>query len=134
MVVPVEDDGSLLLVNQYRYLVERESLEFPCGGVKPGATHEQTAREELAEETGRAAATLTLVGRFVPMNGVSDELCHVYVARGLTPEAEAEPDDTEEFELVRLRPDEVEARMNRGEIWDGMTLAAWCLARGRLDP
>ena len=52
MVIPVAADGRLLLVNQFRYLMRRESLEFPCGSVKEGATHERTAREELAEETG----------------------------------------------------------------------------------
>ena len=96
--------------------------------------HEQTARDELAEEAGRTAADLALVGRFVPMNGVTDEVCHVYVARGLALATAAEPDDTEEVEIVRLPPDEVEARIGTGEIWDGMTTAAWCLARRRLDP
>ena len=133
MIIPVEDDGTLLLVNQYRYLLGRESLEFPCGGVKTGATHEQTARDELAEEVGRAATELALAGRFVPMNGVTDEMCHVYIARGLTPSTEAERDDTEEFEILRLRSDDVEARIASGEIWDGMTIAGWCLARARLD-
>jgi ADP-ribose pyrophosphatase len=133
MIIPVENDGTLLLVNQYRYLLGRESLEFPCGGVKTGATHEHTARDELAEEVGRAATELTLAGRFVPMNGVTDEVCHVYIARGLTPSVEGERDDTEEFEILRLRPDEVEARIASGEIWDGMTIAGWCIGRARLD-
>jgi len=47
MVVPIVGDGSMLLVNQYRYLVGRESMEFPCGSVKEGSTHEETARHEL---------------------------------------------------------------------------------------
>ncbi len=134
MIVPVEGDGSLLLVNQYRYLLARESLEFPCGSVKEGATHEETAHAELAEEAGRSAADLTLVGSFVPMNGVSDETCRVYLARGLGACTTGEPDETEEFEILRLRPAEVERRIASGEIWDGMTIAAFCLARSRLAP
>ncbi len=51
------------------------------------------------------------------MNGASDEVYHVYVVRRLTPAAEAESDDTEAFEPVRLRPDEVEARIRSGAIW-----------------
>jgi hypothetical protein len=54
------------------------------------------------------------------MNGASDEVYHVYVVRRLTPAAEAESDDTEAFELVRVRADEVEARIRSGAIWDGM--------------
>jgi ADP-ribose pyrophosphatase len=131
MVVPVEADGRVLLVNQYRYLLDRESLEFPGGGVKEGSTHEAAARAELAEEVGRTAATLEPVGTFNPFNGVTDEMCRVFLARGLRP-VEAAPDETEEFEVLALAPAEIDARIRSGEIWDGMTLAAWCLARGLL--
>jgi 8-oxo-dGTP pyrophosphatase MutT (NUDIX family) len=134
MVVPIADTGELLLVNQYRYLAERESLEFPCGGVKDGATHEQTARAELAEETGHGASQLDLVGRFNPYSGMTDEMCHVYIARGLYPTQGAEPDETEELELRALSADEVAARIHGGDIWDGMTIAAWHLVTSRLAP
>lgn len=50
MVIPVADDGTLLLVRQYRYTGNRDSIEFPCGGLKDGAGFEETARAELAEE------------------------------------------------------------------------------------
>src|SRR5437870_4280953 len=70
MIVPVIPDGRLLLVNQYRYLRGRESLEFPCGGVKEGSSFEETARLELAEETGYQADDLQPAGEFNPYNGV----------------------------------------------------------------
>jgi ADP-ribose pyrophosphatase len=129
MVVPVAASGKLLLVNQYRYLVERESLEFPGGGVPDGATPEAAARAELAEETGQAARDLTLAGRFNPYNGVTDEMCHVFLARGLRPAAGAAPDETEELETRELSPAEIDAAIRSGAIWDGMTMAAWCLVR-----
>ena len=132
MVVPVAADGRLLLVNQYRYLLDRESLEFPGGGVKPGQPAEEAARAELAEEAGVAAGELVHVGRFDPYNGVTDELCELYVARGLTPEPHAVPDETEALEVVPLEVAAFEARIASGEIWDGMTLAAWCLARAHV--
>ena len=129
MVVPVADDGRLLLVNQYRFLLDRESIEFPGGGVKPGQTPEEAARAELAEEAGVTARELVFLGRFNPYNGVTDELCHLYVARGLVPDPHARPDETEELELAPMTPAELDARIAAGEIWDGMTLAAWCWAR-----
>jgi ADP-ribose pyrophosphatase len=138
MVIPVADDGRLLLVNQYRFLLDRESLEFPGGGVKPGQRPEEAARAELAEEGGVIARELEHVGRFNPYNGVTDEMCDLYVARGLSPAQGARPDETEELELAPMTPEELEARIARGEIWDGMTLAAWCVAgaywRGRGGP
>ncbi len=131
MIVPVLDDGRLLLVNQYRYLRERESLEFPCGGMKEGSTPEGTARLELAEETGFQAGELVQAGEFNPYNGVTDEICHVFIARDLTP-ARSSKDETEEFEYKYISPQEVDVLMSSGKIWDGMSLAAWILVRSSL--
>ena len=132
MVVPVRDDGKLLLVNQYRYLLDRESLEFPCGGVKDGSSYLETAVHELAEETGFSSADLRCVGEYDPYNGVTDEICRVYIARDLRA-VDAHGDETEEFESVILSPDELEAMIKAGGIWDGMTLAAWALVRHSLS-
>ena len=132
MVVPVADDGSLVMVWQYRFLVQRESIEFPGGGVRSGASHEQAARSELAEETGLGASRLNLLGRFNPFNGMTDEMCHVFLARDLHPAAGALPDKTEELEVLRLAPGDLDARIRDGVVWDGMTIAAWHLARLRL--
>ncbi|MGA9116475.1 MAG: NUDIX hydrolase [Bacteroidota bacterium] len=133
MVVPVLADGSLLLVNQYRYLRARESLEFPCGSVKEGAGYEDTAVQELAEETGYRAGRLQSAGSFNPYNGVTDEICRVYLAHDLR-KTGGEPDPTEEFELVPLAPHSLEEKIRSGMVWDGMTIAAWHLVRHLLDP
>ena len=132
MIVPVDDAGRILMVNQYRYLNDRESLEFPCGSVKPGSNYEATAALELAEETGSKASSLLRAAEFNPCNGVTDEICRVYVARGLSP-APAPKDPTEEFELHALKPGDVDSRIASGEIWDWMTLAAWSIVRNRLE-
>ena len=131
MVIPVLADQRLVLVNQYRYLHQKESLEFPCGSVKDGHDYQQTARLELAEETGLQAARLEYVGRFWPYNGVPDEICQVFIARELSG-TRAEPDTTEEFELVVYSRQQLEDAINRNEIWDGMSLSAWTLARAQI--
>jgi ADP-ribose pyrophosphatase len=132
MVIPVLPDGRLLLVNQYRYLAGKESLEFPCGSVKDGSTHDRTAWEELAEETGYSAKAMFQVGEFNPYNGVTDEMCRVYVARDLAFVGGA-PEETEEFELVMLSPSELEAQIGSGVVWDGMSVAAWGIAHSKID-
>jgi ADP-ribose pyrophosphatase len=128
MVIPLCDDGRILLVNQYRYLVERESIEFPCGGVKDGTTYEETAQLELEEETGHAASRWNVVGEFNPYNGITNEMCRVFLAQQLR-ETAPRPEETEEFELLRKAPGEIDTMIQNQIIWDGMTLAAWCLAK-----
>ncbi len=128
LIVPVHADGRLVFVNQFRYLCERESLEFPCGGVKDGHTYDDTATQELEEEAGLIAREWMVAGEFNPYNGVTNEICRVYIARELS-SVPSKPDETEEFEILRLTPEEVEARMISGVIWDGMTLAAWSIVR-----
>ena len=131
MVIPILDNGKMVLVKQYRYLANRESLEFPCGSVKPDSTNDDTARDELAEETGFEARKLTCVAEFNPYNGVTDEMCKVYIARDLT-SMKSHRDETEEFEQVCLSRLELEEKIRTDEIWDGITLAAWALVRHRI--
>jgi ADP-ribose pyrophosphatase len=124
MVIPESDDGRLLLVRQYRYTGKRDSIEFPCGGLKDGSTYDETAHEELVEETGFESGRLEEVGAFNPCNGLVDEICRVYIARDLR--------HVESIELVHLTAQEVDALIQDGTIWDGMTIAAWAIGRSRL--
>jgi len=131
MIVPVDGDGRLILVNQYRYLCDRESVEFPCGGVKEGKTFDEMAAIELEEETGYRSNELIRIGEFNPYNGVTNEVCAVYIATSLYQTA-SKPEATEEFELVVCTPDELDEMIRENRIWDGMTLAAWLLARDEI--
>jgi len=131
MVVAVDDEARLLLVRQYRYTGNRDSLEFPCGGVKDGSSHDQTAQKELVEETGFVPGQIEPAGEFNPCNGLVDEICRVYIARNLR-YVGARPDETESFELVRLTIEEMDELIRNGTIWDGMTLAAWAIAKPKL--
>ncbi|MCK9409734.1 MAG: NUDIX hydrolase [Bacteriovoracaceae bacterium] len=128
MIVPVTQDGKILLVNQYRYLSDKESIELPCGGVKEGKSHEEMAHIELEEETGYCATQLRAIAEFNPFNGVTNETCKVFLASGLV-QTTAVPDVTEEFEIVYKTPEEIEALIQTNTIWDGMTIAAWGLVR-----
>ena len=131
IIIPVLDDGTLVMVRQYRYLCDEESLEFPCGGVKAGSDYLSTATAELEEEAGYKAAELTLAGQFNPFNGVTNEICRVYIARSLT-HVGSKPEVTEEFEHLLLKPAAIDERIGTGEIWDGMTIAAWSIGRPKI--
>jgi ADP-ribose pyrophosphatase len=130
MVVPLLSDGRVLALNQYRYLAGRESIEFPCGSVQEGSDYDATARKELLEETGYLADSMTAVGEFNPYNGVTDEMCRIYLARGLR-HIGAEPEETEEFEMVPMLPHEFDERIRTGIVWDGMSIAGWHLIRAK---
>jgi ADP-ribose pyrophosphatase len=125
-VIPELEDGRIALLRQFRYLNQRESLEFVGGGMKQGKSHEEMAREELLEEAGYEAGALVKLGWFNPMNGATDEECHVFLAKGLKA-GEARPESSEEFEAVIVTKDELSGLIRTGEIWDGMTLAAFAL-------
>lgn len=127
MIVPILDDGRLGLIKTYRCLFDRWSIEFPGGAVKDGQAFEQAARAELQEEAGLTAQELINIAEFCPWNGVSTEVCRVFLARGLQ-KFEAEKNPQEEIEFMPRRLDEIDDLVRRNEIWDGQTLAVWALA------
>lgn len=130
MVIPVLPDGRIAMVLQHRYLMDRQSIEFPCGGRKNGEIPEETAKKELLEETGFITDELTKVGSFQALNGFVDDECHIFVA-SIEEQTKQSLDDTEEIEVLFRRPDEIDAMVKRNDIWDGQTLAAWALVHNR---
>lgn len=131
MVIPVTDEKKILMIRQYRYLNRKFSLEFPCGGVKPGLSAEENAMKELQEEAGCRAGFLSQIGFFAPFTGAADEICHLFLGEKLSP-APLPPDFTEDFSIHHLTLDDIQKYIDDNEIWDGLTLAAWALAKNRL--
>lgn len=131
ILVPVLDSDSVVMIRIRRLSLDRVLLEFPAGTLTPGEDPHVCATRELSEETGYRAATLEPVGRFYPATGMSDDLMHVYVARGLSPgEADLEDDEFIEPEVVPVR--EIDAMIASGTLVDGKSITAWTLARGAL--
>ena len=128
MIIPVTPSKNILLVNQYRYLNQEESLEFPCGAIESNLSAKKNAIKELREETGYDCKTLNFIGEFSPFSGVCDEMCSVFIADQLFKNSLL-PDMTEEFELIELSMNEIEEKIENGLIWDGMTMAAWIMAK-----
>jgi ADP-ribose pyrophosphatase len=121
--LPIFDDGSVMLVRQYRYPIKRLSLEIPAGRIEPGQTPLETARRELEEEIGYKASKLELISEFYPTPGYCEEKLFVYLATGLTQTGQ-KLDFDEEIELVRMSLSDARALVNSGEIDDSKTIIA----------
>jgi 8-oxo-dGTP pyrophosphatase MutT (NUDIX family) len=124
--IPVFDDGSTVLVRVHRYLLGTDLWEFPIGGMRPGDDPLHVARAELHEEAGLLASAWTELGRFAPYKGVSTEVCHVFLARGLT----TVPQRLEASERItahRLPFAAARARLLEQPLADGQSLAALML-------
>lgn len=125
MIIPKLEE-KFIFTKQYRYLNQRLSVEFPGGGAKPELTPLENAKSELLQETGYFANELRQIGIFNPCNGLTDEICHVFLADKLI-KMEQNLDESEEIEIILLTEEEVLEKIKSGEIWDGMTLASWSL-------
>jgi 8-oxo-dGTP pyrophosphatase MutT (NUDIX family) len=130
-VVPCFEDGSILLVGQYRYSISRYSWEIPEGGGHGDEKPVQIARRELLEETGYRARRMRKLGLFHTSNSFTDETAHLFLATGLTP-GPSNPDGTEEIVPRRLAFAEAYRMAVGGEITDSLTLVAlfWLEAKG----
>lgn len=125
-VIPINSNGNLIVTKQFRYLNQQECIEFPGGGIPDNWTELDAAKQELREEAGYSAMEWKKIGLFNPMNGVTNEICNVYVATELE-FVGAHPEESEEFEIIEISQSEFSRMITNGEIWDGMTLAAWSL-------
>ncbi|HJY79002.1 MAG TPA: NUDIX hydrolase [Burkholderiales bacterium] len=122
-VVALFDDGSVLLERQFRYPHRREFIEIPAGKLEPGEPHLATAKRELAEETGYAAADWRYLGVIHTAIAYTDEAIHLYLARRLS-RTERKLDQGEFLETL-VRPfDEALAMIRDGELTDAKSVAA----------
>ncbi|MEY4014529.1 MAG: hypothetical protein RLZZ290_1393 [Pseudomonadota bacterium] len=128
-MVPLFEDGSVLLERQWRYPLNRSFLEFPAGKLDPGEAPIQTAARELREETGFTASEWAALGPMHPVISYSTEVIHLFLARGLT-EGVAQREAGECLDLVRLPLDAFFDAIGQGLVTDAKTLAcAYWLSR-----
>lgn len=120
-IVPVLEDGSVIMVNQFRAPINRITLEIPAGKLEKGEPPEQCALRELAEETGFTAAKLEHKGTFFTTPGFSDEIMYLFIASELKP-VESHPDFDEFLSVKRVKLECLLKMAETGEIIDGKTL------------
>ncbi len=127
-VLPVTDDGRIVLVKQYRAPVDRITVEVPAGAANRGEPLEGAALRELAEETGFRARHLRRLCSFYPAIGYSDEEITLFEATGLSP-GETDFDEGEDIEVLLKTPGEVEKMICDGTISDSKSILAFMIWR-----
>ncbi len=120
-VVPLLEEGDVLLVQQYRLPAGQTLLEVPAGGLDEGEKPEEAAQRELGEECGQQAGRLERLGGFYLSPGFCSEFVHVFLATQLRP-VRARPEPDEEIAVVRLRLAEALRLVRQGEIRDGKSI------------
>jgi ADP-ribose pyrophosphatase len=138
VVVPILDDGRLVMERQFRYPVGRVVLEFPAGKLDAGEARLVCAQRELTEETGYRAREWARAASTHNACAYSTEIIEIWFARGLTAGARA-LDDGELIDLALVSEADIDAAAGRGELTDSKTLIAllwlqkWRSGAWRLD-
>ena len=123
VVVPVDGQGNVYLVRQYRYPYGKALLEVPAGKLEPGEPPLSAAKRELEEEVGARAGRWTGMGQLLPTPGFCDERQYVYLARGLEL-GQSHPDEDEFLEVVKLPLEQAVDMAGDGRLEDCKTVAA----------
>ena len=140
VIAPFVDDDHVALMRQYRYAADAELWELPAGTLNgreenqrmiATETPEECAARELSEETGYEAGVLEKICECYAMPGSSDEILHVYFARGLKRHEQSLDDDEIINEIRAFSADELEGMIERGEIRDAKTLVGLFYALSR---
>ena len=136
VLIPIEADGRVVLIRQFRAPLDREIWEFPAGRVDPGESAEAAARRECEEEIGRVPHHLERLGAFYPAPGFCDEQLIFFRASDLrmpSPDSDRKPDEDEQIESRSMNVADARAMLSRGEIVDLKTAYALMLVRPELS-
>ncbi len=121
-VVPVDAQGNVLLVKQYRHAPGKELLEIPAGGIDPGEDPEAAVRREMGEETGFSPMSVKRLGGFYSSPGFCTEYLHLFLATDLVPNR-LQAEDTESIQVIKVRPEELEGLIKSEAVCDSKSIA-----------
>jgi ADP-ribose pyrophosphatase len=131
-LVPVDQEGNIWFVRQYRVAAGKELIELPAGILKTGEDPLEAAAREIREEIGQAPKNIEKLGEIFLSPGYSNELIHIYLATELSPE-QLDQDDDEFIEIVAVPTAQAYEMARSGEILDGKTLAALLMAQPHIE-
>ncbi len=121
-IIPIDADGNILLVKQYRKAAERELLEIPAGGIDPGEQPADAVRREMREETGYLPGKVERLTGFYSAPGFCTEYLHLFLAAELT-HSPLRAEDTEGISLVHIKPEDIPELVNSETIRDAKSIA-----------
>jgi len=125
-MVPLLDDGKVVLIKQYRHAVNRFLWEIPAGTLEPSEEPVECARRELVEETGYEAARFDKLAEILPAPGYTDECIHIFLATKLTP-AEQKLEDDEVLDMESVSLEAALEMITKGDIQDAKTIVGLLL-------
>ena len=123
VVMPVLDDGKIVLIRQYRYAARQYLWELVAGRIDPGENVKQAAVRELIEETGLRAKKMRQFLEFWPSPGFLEEKMFVLLAEGIT-QGEAHPEEDEKIEAKAFSRKEIKSMLGEGVLRDGKTISS----------
>lgn len=124
-ILAITDENKIVMVEQFRKALDRTIVEIPAGKLEKGEEPAACARRELEEETGYECGSLELLNSFYTSPGFSDEIVHVYIARGLVKKENSAPLDEDEFiDLEELTLEEAIRYIKDQKIFDAKTVFA----------
>lgn len=123
VVIPIKDDGNIILVKQFRYPLQKTLIELPAGKLDKNEDPFTCAVRELEEETGFKAKELTKLGAIYTAPGYCTEILHIYKAVGLIAGNHNREEGEQGMELLELSLDEIKRMIFSGEINDAKTIA-----------
>lgn len=121
VILPILEDGRIVLVRQYRVALGKEIIELPAGTLEPNEVAITTARRELIEETGYSAGHFNEIMSFYTSPGFVQEKMYLFTAENLIPGPTA-MEDGEQIETVVLTLEEAEKLIRNGDIIDAKTI------------
>ena len=133
-ILPIDSDGRVYLVRQYRPAIGRVTLEIPAGILEPNEKPIETARRECAEETGMNPDRLDFLFSYYHSVGFSTGKIDVFLGRDLTPKLDAHADAEEFLEVITLPFEEIYRQGLDGKIIDSKTLLALLWYRQAIHP
>lgn len=131
-VIPVDDDGNVYCVRQFRYAFGKSIIETPAGKLEKGEDPLECAVRELSEETGFSAAEYIYLGEFYPSPGYCHEKLYAYLALGLE-KGEAHLDEGEFLDIVKYPLDTLVDMVMNNELCDAKTIIAILKAKRFLE-
>ena len=129
LAVPINKEGKLIMLRQYRYAVATRLLEFPAGTIAPKEQPLDTIKRELEEEAGYYADSWQFLGKFALAPSYSDEYVHIFLAQDLEKLPQPAPqDEDEDIEVVLLSYQQLEKAIFSEELINAEAIASLFLA------
>ena len=128
VILPVQDNGKLIMINQFRYPLQKIITEFPAGKLNKNEDPYDCAVRELTEETGYKAGFVKKLGAICTTPGFCTEILHIYLAKELVAGNHNREEGEYGMQVFELNKEDIENKISSGEIFDAKTICGFYMA------